>query len=188
MVPGGGDPAPLPGAARPGEADGAGETPGLHTALDTSGFLGVRADDAMLDATDLVLLDVKSWDPATYRQVTRAGSVTPTLRFGRRLADRGVPIWVRFVLVPGLTDDLTLADSQPCSSSSAAGLGRRCSRMYASTSDRSHTEPTDNVWNGRGKFGCSAMARNRDRLTFSIFRISPAATSGPGTSSVMPAS
>ncbi|MCI4065507.1 pyruvate formate-lyase-activating protein [Micromonospora sp. R77] len=78
---------------------------GLHTALDTSGFLGVRADDALLDATDLVLLDVKSRDPATYRRVTRTGEVAPTLRFGRRLADRGVPIWIRFVLVPGLTDD-----------------------------------------------------------------------------------
>ncbi|RKN40318.1 pyruvate formate lyase-activating protein [Micromonospora endolithica] len=78
---------------------------GLHTALDTSGFLGDRADDALLDATDLVLLDVKSWDPETYRQVTRTGAVAPTLRFGRRLADRGTPIWVRFVLVPGLTDD-----------------------------------------------------------------------------------
>ena len=37
---------------------------GLHTALDTSGFLGARADDALLDATDLVLLDIKSFDPA----------------------------------------------------------------------------------------------------------------------------
>ncbi|MGW4499966.1 pyruvate formate-lyase-activating protein [Micromonospora sp. NPDC004336] len=77
---------------------------GLHTALDTSGFLGERADDALLDATDLVLLDVKSWDPATYRAVTRTGEVAPTLRFGRRLAARGTPIWIRFVLVPGLTD------------------------------------------------------------------------------------
>ncbi|GAB4101008.1 pyruvate formate-lyase-activating protein [Micromonospora taraxaci] len=77
---------------------------GLHTALDTSGFLGVRADDDLLDATDLVLLDVKSWNPATYRRVTRTGSVSPTLRFGRRLAQRGTPIWIRFVLVPGLTD------------------------------------------------------------------------------------
>ncbi|MEU5943659.1 pyruvate formate-lyase-activating protein [Micromonospora sp. NPDC047548] len=77
---------------------------GLHTALDTSGFLGARADDALLDATDLVLLDVKSWDPATYRRVTRTGAVAPTLRFGRRLAARGIPIWIRFVLVPGLTD------------------------------------------------------------------------------------
>lgn len=78
---------------------------GLHTALDTSGFLGARATESLLDVTDLVLLDVKSWDPATYRRVTGTGEVAPTLRFGRRLADRGVPIWVRFVLVPGLTDD-----------------------------------------------------------------------------------
>ncbi|WP_338390912.1 pyruvate formate-lyase-activating protein [Micromonospora haikouensis] len=77
---------------------------GLHTALDTSGFLGARADDALLDATDLVLLDVKSRDPATYRRVTRTGEIGPTLRFGRRLAARGTTIWIRFVLVPGLTD------------------------------------------------------------------------------------
>ena len=38
---------------------------GLHTALDTSGYLGTRADDELLDATDLVLLDIKSFDPAT---------------------------------------------------------------------------------------------------------------------------
>ena len=43
---------------------------GLHTALDTSGFLGDRASDELLDATDLVLLDIKSGDPATYRKVT----------------------------------------------------------------------------------------------------------------------
>jgi len=78
---------------------------GLHTALDTSGFLGDRADDALLDATDLVLLDIKSGDPATYRKVTRTGRLAPTVRFAHRLADRGIPIWVRFVLVPGLTDD-----------------------------------------------------------------------------------
>ncbi|MCZ7423448.1 pyruvate formate-lyase-activating protein [Verrucosispora sp. WMMA2121] len=78
---------------------------GLHTALDTSGFLGDRATPELLDATDLVLLDIKSRDPATYRRVTRTGTVTPTLRFAHRLADRGIPIWIRFVLVPGLTDD-----------------------------------------------------------------------------------
>ncbi|NUW39510.1 pyruvate formate lyase-activating protein [Nonomuraea rhodomycinica] len=76
---------------------------GLHTALDTSGLLGVRATDAMLADTDLVLLDIKSYDPATYRRVT-GGPVEPTLRFARRLAELGRPTWVRFVLVPGLTD------------------------------------------------------------------------------------
>ncbi|WFE24586.1 radical SAM protein [Solwaraspora sp. WMMD937] len=59
---------------------------GLHTALDTSGFPGARADDALLDATDLVLLDIKSSDPLTYRRVTRTGRLDPTLRFARRLA------------------------------------------------------------------------------------------------------
>jgi pyruvate formate lyase activating enzyme len=77
----------------------------LHTALDTSGFLGDRADDALLDAVDLVLLDIKAGDPATYREVTRTGRLAPTVRFAHRLADRGIAIWVRFVLVPGLTDD-----------------------------------------------------------------------------------
>ncbi|MFL6117838.1 MAG: pyruvate formate-lyase-activating protein [Catenulispora sp.] len=76
---------------------------GLHTALDTSGYLGARADDALLDATDLVLLDIKSWDRALYRRLT-GGELHPTLMFARRLAERGVPVHLRFVLVPGLTD------------------------------------------------------------------------------------
>ncbi|MCA5893933.1 pyruvate formate lyase-activating protein [Isoptericola sp. NEAU-Y5] len=77
---------------------------GVHTTLDTSGFLGANATDAMLDDTDLVLLDIKAGDEETYRRVT-GRSLAPTLRFGRHLAERGVRVWVRFVLVPGLTDD-----------------------------------------------------------------------------------
>ncbi|GIH95113.1 pyruvate formate-lyase-activating protein [Planobispora siamensis] len=76
---------------------------GLHTALDTSGFLGHRATDAMLADADLVLLDIKSWDPQIYRRVT-GNDLAPTLRFARRLAELERPTWVRFVLVPGLTD------------------------------------------------------------------------------------
>ena len=77
---------------------------GLHTALDTSGFLGDRADDSYLKLVDLVLLDIKSGDPATYRRVT-GKELEPTLRFASRLAAMDKPVWVRFVLVPGLTDD-----------------------------------------------------------------------------------
>jgi len=77
---------------------------GIHTALDTSGFLGAACTDAMLEDIDLVLLDVKSGLPDTYRRVT-GRDLQPTLDFGRRLAARGIQIWVRFVLVPGLTDD-----------------------------------------------------------------------------------
>ena len=58
----------------------------------------------LLDATDLVLLDIKSFDPAIARRVT-GRSIAPTLAFARRLADRRQPVWVRFVLVPGWTDD-----------------------------------------------------------------------------------
>jgi pyruvate formate lyase activating enzyme len=83
---------------------------GIHTALDTSGFLGKRATDEMLDDTDLVLLDVKSGLPDTYRTVTTR-SLTPTLEFGRRLAERGNLIWLRFVLVPGLTDAVENVDA-----------------------------------------------------------------------------
>ena len=76
---------------------------GIHTALDTSGFLGARASDALLESVDLVLLDLKSWLPETYRKVTGVG-IEPTLAFARRLEAMGKPVWMRFVLVPGLTD------------------------------------------------------------------------------------
>lgn len=76
---------------------------GLHTALDTSGFLGRRADDALLDATDLVLLDIKAGTDATHRRLT-GRPIAPTLEFAERLAARRIPVWVRYVLVPGFTD------------------------------------------------------------------------------------
>jgi pyruvate formate lyase activating enzyme len=77
---------------------------GLHTAIQTSGFLGDRADAAYLDQIDLVLLDIKSSDPDTYKRVT-GRDLAPTLRFAERLAAIGKPAWVRFTLVPGETDD-----------------------------------------------------------------------------------
>jgi pyruvate formate lyase activating enzyme len=77
---------------------------GLHTAIETSGFLGDRADDAFLSVVDLILLDIKSSDPETYRRVT-GRDIAPTLRFAERLASIRKPVWVRFTLVPGLTDD-----------------------------------------------------------------------------------
>jgi pyruvate formate lyase activating enzyme len=76
---------------------------GVHTTIDTSGFLGAAATDAMLDDLDLVLLDVKSGIPETYTRVT-GRELAPTLDFGRRLSDHGVAMWIRFVLVPDLTD------------------------------------------------------------------------------------
>ena len=76
---------------------------GLHTALDTSGYLGRRLTDEMIGDLDLVLLDLKSGLPETYREVT-GRDLAPTLELGRRLADHGTALWARFVVVPGLTD------------------------------------------------------------------------------------
>jgi len=77
---------------------------GIHTALDTNGALGARLSDADLEHVDLVLLDLKSWNPELHRRLTGM-EVGPVLDFARRLAASRIPIWVRFVLVPGLTDD-----------------------------------------------------------------------------------
>jgi pyruvate formate lyase activating enzyme len=77
---------------------------GLHTAIETSGYLGDRVDDGYLSCLDLVLLDIKSSDPETYRSVT-GRELAPTLRFAERLAALGKPVWVRFTLVPGFTDE-----------------------------------------------------------------------------------
>ncbi|HYE39535.1 MAG TPA: pyruvate formate-lyase-activating protein [Ramlibacter sp.] len=92
---------------------------GLHTALDTSGFLGGHADDLLLADVDLVLLDIKAFREATYRAVTGV-PLRPTLEFAERLALMGKPIWLRYVLVPELTDDLQEIDAL---AEFAAGLG-----------------------------------------------------------------
>jgi pyruvate formate lyase activating enzyme len=78
---------------------------GIHTALDSNGYYGERLTDADLEMIDLVLLDIKGWDAARHRRLTGM-DVEPTLKFARRLAQRKRRIWVRYVLVPGLTDDL----------------------------------------------------------------------------------
>ncbi len=76
---------------------------GLHTALDTQGFLGHKVDDAFFDAVDLVLLNVKHADPERHRALT-GRALAPTLDFAARLAGLGKRMWIRHVLVPGWTD------------------------------------------------------------------------------------
>jgi pyruvate formate lyase activating enzyme len=76
---------------------------GVHTALDTNGFLGERLSDAELADVDLVLLDLKAGTPAAHRRVT-GQPIAPVHAFARRLAALQRPAWVRYVLVPGLTD------------------------------------------------------------------------------------
>ena len=76
---------------------------GIHTALDTNGSLGDRLSDAELENIDLVLLDIKGWNPERHFKLTGA-QIAPVLDFARRLSAQKKTIWVRFVLVPGLTD------------------------------------------------------------------------------------
>jgi pyruvate formate lyase activating enzyme len=92
---------------------------GIHTAIETNGYYGDRLSDAELDAIDLVMLGIKTWDPERHRALTGMENA-PTLAFARRLAQRRKPIWVRFVLVPGLTDDM---DDLARTAEFAAGLG-----------------------------------------------------------------
>jgi len=82
---------------------------GLHTAIETSGYLGDRVDDNYLSNLDLVLLDIKSSDPDTYRSIT-GRALAPSLHFTDRLAAMGKRVWVRLTLVPGHTDDLANVD------------------------------------------------------------------------------
>jgi len=77
---------------------------GIHTAIETNGFLGAELTDADLENIDLVLLGIKMWDRDRHRALTGRDN-EPTLELARRLAARKLPVWVRFVLVPGLTDD-----------------------------------------------------------------------------------
>lgn len=76
----------------------------IHTALDSSGFTTIEKADPVLDYTDLVLLDIKSFNPAIYKDLTGV-SLDPTLAFAKHLESRNIPIWLRYVLVPNLTDN-----------------------------------------------------------------------------------
>ncbi len=78
---------------------------GIHTTIETNGYYGDRLTDQDLEVIDLVMLGIKTWDPERHRHLTRM-DVEPTLAFARRLAAQRRKIWIRFVLVPGLTDDL----------------------------------------------------------------------------------
>ena len=83
---------------------------GVRTCLDTAARPFRQAPewlarfDRLLDVTDLVLLDIKHIDEAAHRALTGSGN-GPVLACARHLSGRGVPVWIRHVLVPGRTDD-----------------------------------------------------------------------------------
>ncbi|MGO1371543.1 MAG: pyruvate formate-lyase-activating protein [Senegalia sp. (in: firmicutes)] len=76
---------------------------GIHTAIDTSGFIPLEKSKEVFEYTDLVLLDIKSFNPILYKDLTGVEN-TPTLKSAKYLSEIDKMTWIRYVLVPGLTD------------------------------------------------------------------------------------
>jgi len=78
---------------------------GVHTTLETNGYFGDRLTDADLASIDLIMLGLKAIDPDLHKRLTGMEN-KPVHDFARRLAARKHPIWIRFVVVPGWTDNM----------------------------------------------------------------------------------
>ncbi|MBS4193304.1 pyruvate formate lyase-activating protein [Bacillus sp. FJAT-49705] len=83
---------------------------GVHTAIDTSGGCYTNEPviqaklDQLMEYTDLVLLDLKHIDPKRHQKLTGKPN-EHILQFARYLSDKKKPVWIRHVLVPGITDE-----------------------------------------------------------------------------------
>ncbi|MFL5240875.1 MAG: pyruvate formate-lyase-activating protein [Gemmataceae bacterium] len=78
---------------------------GVHTAVETNGYLGDRLSDEDLSCIDLVMLGLKAVTPDLHRRLT-GKDVEPVHQFARRVAALRRPVWIRYVVVPGWTDGL----------------------------------------------------------------------------------
>lgn len=76
----------------------------ISVAIDSSGYVWNDKVREAVKIADLILLDIKSYDPEVYKEITQ-GSIAPTLKLLDFLRDNNVPVWIRYVLVPGLTDE-----------------------------------------------------------------------------------
>ncbi|MBR6328249.1 MAG: pyruvate formate lyase-activating protein [Lachnospiraceae bacterium] len=84
---------------------------GIHTCLDTSGIAynskspeNVSKVERLLESTDLVMLDIKHIDPDKHKELTKQPN-EEILKFAQLVSDKGVDLWIRHVIVPGVTDD-----------------------------------------------------------------------------------
>ena len=76
----------------------------IHTCLDTSGHVDINTINPVLDNTDLVLLDIKQMNKKKCIELT-GKSPEKTLLLAQYLNERNIPVWIRYVLVPTVTDD-----------------------------------------------------------------------------------
>ena len=77
---------------------------GFNTAMDTSGFVPLEKVRDLLSVTDLILLSIKHIDPRRHQEITGV-SHSPILAFMDYLREIEKPMWIRYVIIPGLTDD-----------------------------------------------------------------------------------
>ena len=83
---------------------------GVHTCIDTSGITYKEGEseynkklESLMKLTDLVMLDIKHIDPEGHKELTGKDN-TPVLAFTKFLEKQGVDLWVRHVIVEGITD------------------------------------------------------------------------------------
>lgn len=83
----------------------------IHTCLDTSGITFnsendelIKKFDRLMQSTDLVMLDIKHIDPNEHLELTKQSN-TQILKFAEYLAAKDVPLWIRHVVVPTITDN-----------------------------------------------------------------------------------
>jgi len=77
---------------------------GIHTTIDTSGYIEIDKVKEVLEYTDLVLLDIKSYNDEVFKNLTGVSNEN-TLNLAKYLKEINKPTWIRYVLVPGLTDN-----------------------------------------------------------------------------------
>lgn len=84
---------------------------GIHTCIDSSGIAFNRSNapllakmDKLMTLTDLVMLDIKHIDPEKHKELTSQDNKN-ILDFAKYLDEKGVDMWIRHVVVPGITDD-----------------------------------------------------------------------------------
>jgi pyruvate formate lyase activating enzyme len=76
---------------------------GIHTALDSSGHGNLAETEELFAHTDLVLLDIKAIDSLKFKELT-AVDIHTTLELADFLAKKRIPVWIRYVVVPGVSD------------------------------------------------------------------------------------
>ncbi len=76
----------------------------IHSALDTAGSVDISKSSDLIDSADMLLLDIKAPDPVLFEKIT-GGSIKNTLDTLDYCEKTGKRVWIRHVVIPGLTDD-----------------------------------------------------------------------------------